>query len=147
MDQQELLAINTEFAAIVAEARNVAADEAPSNTGGGRVAMLFDPAVLYAQAAARLTTPDSDSVTVADFARAIRMAAAKIRAGDQGYITESLLGQAVWLQALALRLSDYAASLKDDKRKIALGGLLLKIQATATKTLATLAAINCRSGE
>ena len=69
----------------------------------------------------------------------IRMTAAKIRAGDLSYVVESLLGQAVWLQALALRMSDYAATVADPRRKAAIGHLLLKTQSTAAKILASLA--------
>jgi hypothetical protein len=145
MDTQELLAINSEFAEIVAEARNTVQTATPPNTVG-RVAMLFEPTVLYGRAAAKLHGiggPDSDSVTVGDFERAIRMTAAKIRAGDRAYIIESLVGQAVWLQALALRLSDYAATFHDVRQKVPLGNLIMKIQTTTAKCLATLAGVAC----
>ena len=128
-----------------AEARNATATDTSANTGG-RAALLFDPAALYGRAALRLSGsegPDTDNVTVADFERLIRMTSAKIRAGDRGYIVESLLGQSVWLQALAVRLADYMTAVKDERRKIALGNLLMKVQTTATKSLATLAGVAC----
>ena len=141
MDKEELLAINSEFAAIVAEARNAVTPDTPANTVGG-AALLFDPVSLYGRAAVRLSgNTDTDNATVADFERLIKVTALKIRAGDRTYIIESLTGQAAWLQALSMKLSDYAAHAENERQKVALCQLLLRMQTTVSKTLATLAAV------
>ena len=151
MDQEQqtsLQALNSEFAVIVAEAREAGITEGLPGTGGptDRARLLFEPAEMYARAIpkpAGSNLPDTDNLNKGDYARAIRMMAAKIRAGDRGYIIESLLGQAMWLQATALNLSDYAAGVKDERRKVLLCQLLLKMQVTSTKALASLAGISC----
>lgn len=154
--QSKLLTINREFAGLVSEARSVGGAVQPGNgpnTGGaGRdgdpVALLFQPSELYGRAAAKLKTsgPDNDSDERGDIARGIRMTAAKIRAGDRGYVFEALTGQAVWLQALALHLGDVATTMQDNGRKVALCRLLLKVQAASAKTLASVAALSAFEG-
>ena len=141
--KQELIDLNTEFAQIIVESRTVAPTTHGADTGGG-AALLFNPGALYGQAAVRLAGsegPDTDNVTVSEFELLMRMTAAKIRAGDRTYIIESLLGQAVWLQSLSTQISTYMLKV-NDKQKIALGGLLVKAQATAVKTLTALAGIS-----
>lgn len=146
--QTELLALNTEFAMIASEARDAGIIGAQSSTGGGaeRTTLLFDPAELYGRAAVKMASsisPDTADVTAGDIARSIRMTAAKIRAGDRSYIIESMLGMSVWLQAMAVSLADYGAGISDSRKKAALGHLLLKMEATSAKILASLAAVAC----
>lgn len=150
--QSNLLTINREFAGLVNEARTVSAAMGAGNrpnTGGAErdgdpVALLFQPSELYGRAAAKLNAggPDNDSGERGNIARGIRMTAAKIRAGDRGYVFEALTGQAVWLQALALHLGDVATTMQDNGRKVALCRLLLKVQAASAKTLASVAALS-----
>ena len=146
------MALNKEIAGVISEARSV---EAVLYAGGRyehggaigcRAGLLFNPAELYGSATAKLcgaSDPDTDNVTREDIAQGIRMTAAKIRAGDRTYIFESMLGQAIWLQALALQLSDYTATSSHMPAKVALGSLLLKMQAVAGKMLASLAGLSC----
>ncbi len=115
-----------------------------------RLHLLITPSLDYTgRAAANLPTgirPDNDSDERGDIARGIRMTAAKIRAGDRGYVFEALTGQAVWLQALALHLGDVATTMQDNGRKVALCRLLLKVQAASAKTLASVAALSAFEG-
>lgn len=142
--QAELLVLNSEFAAIVAEAQYATGGSKTSNTGGEAVALLFEPAEFYGRAAAGMMGKvTGGTVTATDLARSIRMAAAKIRAGDLSYVLESMVGKAVWLGVLAQSVSDYGSVIHDPRRKVTLGHLVLKIEATATKILASLAAVSC----
>ena len=155
--QSRLLAVNREFASIVSEARGVgaavraggAANTVGADGGGDPVALLFNPAQLYGRAAAKLRAgigPDNDTETHTDIARGIRMTAAKIRAGDRAYIFEALTGQSCWLQALALQLGEAATREPDYGRKVGLGRMLLKVQAAAAKTLATVSGLSALEG-
>lgn len=79
-------------------------------------------------------------------AAAIRAAAARLAVGDFGPVRESLLGQAAWLGATALRLmalsAEVEAGAKADERRAELVRLALRASDQAAKVMASAAALN-----
>lgn len=83
-------------------------------------------------------------------ASAIQIAAAKMKVGDFGPVRESLLGQAMWLNATAVRLMALTADVPDgpaaDEKRAELVRLSLRASDQAVKVLASAAALNAIGG-
>ena len=165
--RQALFESVREVSGVVAEARNVAAIEASRTRWGGcagdgataaaaaaasalaechgsgggdeaarRVARVLNPCRLFAESMA------ADVADVGDIERGLRMAAAKVKAGDMTFIHESLVSQALWLQNIAvdaLKMAEGGKRAADVER---LAGLAIRAQAAAAKVLSSLAALN-----
>lgn len=143
MNYQQLKAVSSEIAELSAELENRRAIAVSRNEPAPiGIEIQFDPSGLYGRAVSVLTTPDgSPRLSPDDIAFSIRMLAAKAKTGDIDFVLESLVGQATWLQAAAAALALEIDSAKTTRDRKAIGDLLLKFQATATKSLEALARI------
>lgn len=109
---------------------------------------IADPAAFWSLAAAGVLGDEGagGTATAAATAAAIRVAAARLKVGDFGPIRESLIGQAGWLAAAAVKLmaaaDDIEPGYKANERRAELVRLALRASDSSAKVLASAAALN-----
>lgn len=116
--------------------------EAPSGAAIG--ALIGEPAAFWAAAAANRL--QGDDGTVGAVALATKLAAAKLAAGDMGFIRESLIGQAQWLGVIATKMMAQADGEKQPDKVIGFIKLALAAQRQAAQSLASVAALDSLRG-
>lgn len=112
---------------------------------------IANPAKFWGMAAVdSLTNGENTSEQDELLEASIKLAAAKLKSGDFEFIRESLLGQATWLHATAVRLMALTAEVPDgpnaDEKRAELVRLSLKASDQAAKLLASAAALNAIGG-
>lgn len=108
--------------------------------GAALGAWLSSPAEFWS--AATTCTANGDGESVLPQALAIKLAAAKLAVGDFDFARQSLVGQSLWLSALAVKLEAEAAQAKNLDGKVPRIKLALAAQRQAAQALATAAALN-----
>ena len=76
-------------------------------------ALLADPANFWAGATASQARGDED--TVAPVVLGLKLAGARLAAGDMGFVRDALIGQATWLGVVAVRMMAQAESARSDQ--------------------------------
>lgn len=149
MDREVLIAAHREAAEALVAGQRLAERAVKLRHGGdagvdrpsGRAlgAVLADPAHFWAAAVTVEASGDGD--TVEALAQANKLAAAKLAANDFDFVRASLIGQATWLSALAVKLTGRA---EDTKRPDQVGNLIrlaLAAQRQAAQALCSAAAL------
>lgn len=140
--QQAVLAAHRDAASIVAQW----SIERAKNSGGSgghtprtlkdRGAAIMNPAGFWARA---LESTDSRP---REIEQGVRMAAAKLKAGDLDFVIESGLGQTAWLSALALELQGDADDLPvGSAARARLLALAMRAQGAAARLMLSLGAL------
>jgi len=140
--KQEVLAAHKDAAAVLAQwsiepsKRAGRADVGEPKVLKDRGAAIMNPAGFWARA---LESTDSRPREVE---LGLKMAAAKLKSRDLGFVMESGLGQVAWLSALALELRGDADELPvDSAGRARLLALTLKCQGAAARLMLSLGAL------
>lgn len=147
MDRDKLLRAQSEAAAVLREGAELLAKFAPRGVKPAPLAkdsaqlgaLIANPAEFWALAAA--VEAQGDGSTAEPVALATRYAASRLAVGDFEYVRESLIGQACWASALAVRMAQKAGATKYHPAEVQLVKLALAAQRQASATLATAAAL------
>lgn len=102
-----------------------------------RGAAISDPSRFWGMCLQSSETDDIESV-----ASSLRLAAAKMKAGDMGFVYESGLGQVAWLSAVAIELKGDADQLPlESAQRARLIELSMRAQSAAAKLMLSLGAL------
>lgn len=149
MDKDQLIeAHKNAAAALVAGQRLAAKVAARPRTGRERSRLVMDalggslanPAEFWSAASTIEARGDGTGVNALVLSNSY--AAARLAAGDFGFIRESLLGQAGWCSVLAVKLAAEAAGEPQTDKATQLYKLSMQAQRQAAQALATVAALN-----
>jgi hypothetical protein len=140
--KDEVIAANREAAAVVAQWLIDRSRQQRSSTGilprrlRDRGMSITNPAGFWTVA---LQSTDSNP---REIEQGLKLAAAKLQAGDIGFVIESGLGQVAWLSALALELRGDADELPvDSAARARLLALSLRAEGSAAKLMLSLGAL------
>lgn len=160
MDQstrQEIIAGMKETSRIIEQTRKLEAaapghrlqrgrTEEPASQAMERASLFMDPARFWtwrAQSELGLATNEDKLEEVASLA--VRLLAADMATGNMARAREALVGQSVWLSALAAKLSAKAAQVPEeygsDERQSKLWKLAMQAQRQAAQTLCSAVAL------
>jgi hypothetical protein len=102
-----------------------------------RGAAISEPARFWAGWLQSSESPSIDSVTAG-----VRLVAAKLRAGDIGFVYEHGVGQVAWLSTIAIELKADADKLPlDSPKRVRLIELSMRAQSAAAKLMMSMAAL------
>ena len=107
-------------------------------TGAELGALLGDPCAFWSGASA--AKAHGDESTVVPVVLSLRLAGARLAAGDMGFVSDSLLGQATWLGVVAVRLMAQAENAKPEQAVPSIK-LALQAQRQAAQCLSSAAAL------
>lgn len=142
-DKQALLDAHHEAARVVAQSRLVDLIEARRGRNRGTVVRrgdaVLDPAKFWAAAL-------SSGGTLAQAEDGLRLAAARLKAGDTAFVIESATGQLAWLSALAVEMKEKADKAGSANAFNQFMALALRAQGAAAKLALSLAALNKLDG-
>lgn len=136
---EDILKTQQEIASVAAAASRLKLTRGADDAGAlcaDPVETLLDPARMWAYACGQLLKGEPDEGAIA---LGIRAAAAKVKAGDRAFVYETLVGQSLWLGALAIKLAKNAE--ERGSRKEALVTLAMRAQAASAKALLSAAAM------
>jgi len=102
--------------------------------------LIAHPSEFWAVAAS--VEAQGDAATAEAVALSVKLAASRLAVGDFEFVRESLLGQAVWASAVAVRMVQKAATTRNLPAEVQMLKLALAAQRQASATLATAAALN-----
>lgn len=147
MEHRKLIETQTEAAAVLSEgakllemyARRRGAKPQPMTKDAAELGgLIASPAEFWARAAA--IEAQGDGTTAKPVALATKYAASRLALGDFEYVRESLIGQACWASALAVRMAQ-RANASSYPAEVQFVKLALAAQRQASATLATAAAL------
>jgi hypothetical protein len=147
MGRDKLLQAQSEAAAVLREGVELLAKFAPRGVKPAQLAkgaaqlgaLIANPAEFWALAAA--VEAQGDGSTAEPVVLATRYAASRLAIGDFEYVRESLIGQACWASALAVRMAQRASATGYQPAEVQFVKLALAAQRQASATLATAAAL------
>lgn len=109
-------------------------------TGAELGALLGDPCAFWSGASA--VKANGDESTVEPIVLSLRLAGARLAAGDMVFVRDSLLGQAIWLGVVAVRLMAQADGAAKPEQVVQCVKLALQAQRQAAQCLASAAALS-----
>lgn len=149
MNRAELIEVQQQAAAALEAGQKLAARAAARRTGGNMPerpggaalgALLANPGAFWSGAAVCESFGDGEAVE--PLALATRYAAARLAAGDFGFVRETLIGQANWAGVLAVKLAQRAENEAKPDNAMPWLKMALQAQRQAAAALCSAAALN-----